>query len=77
MWMNYSTQHFWEDVMLHSKDKCIVFLDFQKTLFRIITGLSLEAQSIAAEATLSNYSSQRWKIKWPQWNLAVQISYLG
>lgn len=48
---------------------------FLKTFFRLITGLSQE--SVTAEATLSNYSSQHWKIKWPEWNLAVQISYLG
>lgn len=48
---------------------------FLKTFFRLITGLSQE--SVTAEAALSNYSSQHWKIKWPEWNLAVQISYLG
>lgn len=40
--------------MLHNKDKCIVFLDFKKTFFRLVTGIS----SIAAEATLSDYSWQ-------------------
>lgn len=75
MWMNDSTQHLWQEVTLHNKDKSIVFSDFQKTFFRLITGLSQEP--ISAEATLSNYSSQRWKIKLPEWSLAVQISYLG